>query len=86
MNICILINNNPTDVLTISVDKSLSVKEQCEYIHDKVLAFTKAEICNVTTYIKENTHKFIVTSTTGTKYNISWKKVTIWTEEELANL
>lgn len=86
MHICILIDNNPTDILTINVDKTLSRKEKDEYIHDKVLAFTKAEICNVATYIKESTHKFIVTSTKGTKYNISWKKITIWTEEELDNL
>lgn len=86
MNICILIDNNPTDVLTINVDKNLSAKDKTDYINKKVLAFTKAEICNVSAYSKIDNHKFMVQSSKGTQYNISWKKVTMWTEEELNNL
>lgn len=86
MNICILIDNNPTDVLTINVDKNLSAKDKTDYINEKVLAFTKAGICNVSAYSKIDNHKFMVQSSKGTQYNISWKKVTMWTEEELNNL
>lgn len=86
MDICILIDNNPTDVLTINVDKNLSAEDKADYINEKVLAFTKAEICNVSAYSKINNHKFMVQSSKGTQYNISWKKITVWTEEELNNL
>lgn len=86
MNICILIDNNPTDVLTINIDKNLFAKDKIDYINEKVLAFTKAEICNVSAYLKIDNRKFMVQSSKGTQYNISWKKVTVWTEEGLNNL
>lgn len=86
MHICILIDNNPTDILCINVDNNLSVNEKAEYINDKVLNFIKAELCNVSAYSKINNRKFMVQSSKGTQYIISWKKITMWNEKELANL
>ena len=86
MHICILIDNNPTDILCLNVDNNLSVNEKTEYINDKILNFIKAELCNVSAYSKINNHKFMVQSSKGTQYTISWKKITMWTEKELANL